>query len=143
MKILNIALMMVFCTMMASCQNVVLNEKEKKEEAIDYASFESMLQEERHGVTRLADALASGKISPEDYLDWTFTYQTSQEDGKEDIEVLEEFIFSKAEADEKYLKGIGAFYAQWPPEALESFKDHRHAGARKIWGAVQKGKKGS
>lgn len=95
----------------------------------DYSLFESQLSE--RNFKSLSDALGNGQISASNYLDWTYDFQTRNEDGVELVEEFENVVFTRANNDPDYLKSVAAFYSTWP-SATSDLKNHSHPGAAKI-----------
>ena len=111
---------------LSSCKN---KREEVFDKNYDYSFFEENLL--RKEFESLAASLVLEEISTQDYLDWTYDFQTKNENGSGLIEELEGVIFTRANEDERYLEKISIFFSEWD-EAAELLQKHQHPGAVKI-----------
>ncbi len=109
-----------------SCKN---KEEEVFGENYDYSFFEESLLEKEF--ESLATSLISEEISTQDYLNWTYDFQTKNENGPSLTEEFESVIFTRANEDERYLEKISIFFSEWD-DAAELLQKHEHPGAAKI-----------
>lgn len=116
----------VFLVFMSSCNKPDL---ENASSLDSYEDFENLLHV--GDFERVVIELGRGSISPEDYLNWTYDFQTRNENGEELIKRLDNQVFSRADSDQKYLASMISFFSQWEGVG-ELLSKESHPGAKKI-----------
>ncbi len=119
-----ITIFLVFSTV--SCRN----SKPKKFD-LTYSKFEEKLNHD--DFSELVEIISNNQLSTENYLDWSFNFQTRNADGYAKFRNFERAIYVRANSDEKFLEKVAVFYSKWPRQALLAMKgDKPHSGAVKI-----------